>query len=309
MKDKLIIIAGPTAVGKTRCAVNIAKYFRTEIVSCDSMQIYREMSIGSAKPTEEEQDGVKHYLVDEIDPKENFSVAKYAKLSKRYIDDMINEGKIPIIAGGTGLYINSIIYDMDFSNSEKNDEIRNECKAILKEKGIAGLYEEWLRLDEDAAEKIHKNNVQRVIRAIERIKSSGGKLRDFNQSKTLRKEYEPIVVALIRDRDELYDRINLRVEQMMKCGLLKEVECLLKNGLKKEMISMKAIGYKELIEYLEGNISLDDAIDKIKQSSRRYAKRQLTWFRKYEKDGLDFRWFNLSYENEEDVIRWLREKL
>lgn len=309
MKNKIIIVVGPTAVGKTKYGVDIAKYFDSCVVSCDSMQVYKKMSIGSAKPTLEEQKGIKHYLIDEVDPKIEFSVAEYSKLAINYIDQIISKGKTPVIVGGTGLYVNSIIYNMDFSNTEKNNEIRIECEKLLSEKGTDALYNKLLKLDPDAENKVHKNNTKRVIRAIERIKYSGNNLKTFEESKKLRKKYEPVILCLSRDRDELYERINQRVDIMMEEGLLDEVKSLLNDGLDKSMISMKGIGYKEIIDFLEGNLTLEEAVDKIKQSSRRYAKRQLTWFRKYSKDGLDIKWFNLTYESEEEVFKWLREKL
>lgn len=303
--SKIIVVAGPTAVGKTEYAIKIAKHFNGEIVSCDSMQLYKYMDIGSAKPTKEEQSQVKHYLVDEIDPKEEFSVAIYQKLAKKAIKEIIDKGKIPVIAGGTGLYLNSILYNMDFGNTDSNKKLREEYEKIAKEQGTDKLYEILLDLDPKAAGRIHKNNVKRVIRAIEAVKTSGQGLNDFKTDITLNDEYEPVMLCLNRDRDELYERINKRVDILVDMGLLEEVKGLMDMGFTADDIAMKGIGYKEIIGYFEGQYDLNEAIELVKRNTRRYAKRQITWFKRYE----NMQWFNLSTDSLEDIISWIETKM
>lgn len=303
--SKIIVVAGPTAVGKTEYAIKIAKDFNGEIVSCDSMQLYKYMDIGSAKPTAEEQSQVKHYLVDEIDPKEEFSVAIYQKLAKKAIKEITDKGKVPVIAGGTGLYLNSILYNMDFGNTDSNKELREEYEKIAKEKGPDKLYEILLELDPKAAERIHKNNVKRVIRAIEAIKTSGKALNDFKTDITLNKEFDPVMVCLNRDRTELYERINKRVDILVDMGLLEEVKGLMDMGFTADDIAMKGIGYKEIIGYFKGQYDLNEAIELVKRNTRRYAKRQITWFKRYE----NMQWFNLSTDSLEDIISWIETKM
>lgn len=303
--SKIIVVAGPTAVGKTEYAIEIAKTFNGEIVSCDSMQLYKYMDIGSAKPTADEQAAVKHYLVDEIDPKEEFSVAIYQKMAKEAISEILNKGKIPVIAGGTGLYLNSILYDMDFGKTQENKAIRAKYEEIAYKQGVDALYEILKEKDPDAATRIHKNNVKKVIRAIEAVEVSGKKLNDFKTDIKPNKDYDPIMICLNRDREELYDRINRRVDILVENGLLDEVKGLMDMGFTSENIAMKGIGYKEIIDYFNGDYDLDFAINLVKRNTRRYAKRQITWFKRYE----DMKWFNLSEDNLEEIISWIKRKL
>lgn len=289
MTTPLIILTGPTAVGKTDLSIQLAKAVDAEIVSADSMQIYKYMDIGSAKVTEEEMQGVKHYLVDEIEPDMPFSVSEYKRMAEEYIDEISSRGKNVIVTGGTGLYLNSLIYDMDFGKSDANQELREELNKELEENGPAYMYEKLVSLDKEAAERIHPNNTKRVIRAIE-VAMSGEKMNDFSKDLRYNKKYRPIVIVLNRDRQALYDRINLRVDIMLKNGLIEEVKGLLEKGYTKDMISMQGIGYKEIIKYFDGEYTLDEAIEIIKRDSRRYAKRQLTWFRRYE----DAKWFEID---------------
>ena len=305
----LIILTGPTAVGKTDLSIQLAKAVDAEIVSADSMQIYKYMDIGSAKVTEEEMQGVKHYLVDEIEPDMPFSVSEYKRMAEEYIDEIFSRGKNVIVTGGTGLYLNSLIYDMDFGKSDANQELREELNKELEENGPAYMYEKLVSLDKDAAERIHPNNTKRVIRAIE-VAMSGEKMNDFSKDLRYNKKYRPIIIVLNRDRQALYDRINLRVDIMLKNGLIEEVKGLLEKGYTKDMISMQGIGYKEIIKYFDGEYTLDEAIEIIKRDSRRYAKRQLTWFRRYE----DAKWFEIdkfdsAEELKDAVVSYVKEML
>lgn len=281
-KIPVIIIAGPTAVGKTRLSIEIAKHFSTSIISADSMQVYRQMDIGTAKPTQEEMQNIRHYLIDEIEPWEDFSVAEYSRLACGYIEKISNEGKIPVIVGGTGLYINSIMYDMDFSGSSSNEDLRKELADYAQEHGAESLYSRLIELSPEGAAGIHPNNVKRVIRALEIFYETGEGKKDFALAPRLRNEYLPILIVLSRDRKKLYELIDMRVDMMMAAGLLEEVNRLMAGGCDKNMVSMKGIGYKEIINYLEGLCTLDEAVEQIKRGSRRYAKRQLTWFRRYD---------------------------
>ena len=309
MTTPLIILTGPTAVGKTDLSIQLAKAVDAEIVSADSMQIYKYMDIGSAKVTEEEMQGVKHYLVDEIEPDMPFSVSEYKRMAEEYIDEISSRVKNVIVTGGTGLYLNSLIFDMDFGKSDANQELREELNKELEENGPAYMYEKLVSLDKEAAERIHPNNTKRVIRAIE-VAMSGEKMNDFSKDLRYNKKYRPIIIVLNRDRQALYDRINLRVDIMLKNGLIEEVKGLLEKGYTKDMISMQGIGYKEIIKYFDGEYTLDEAIEIIKRDSRRYAKRQLTWFRRYE----DAKWFEIdkfdsAEELKDAVVSYVKEML
>ncbi len=308
MKD-IIVVAGPTAVGKTEYAIKIAKAVDGEVVSCDSMQLYKFMDIGSAKPTPDELAQVQHYLVDEIDPRDNFSVVEYQKRAKEAIAQIHAKGKIPVISGGTGLYLNSLLYEMDFGAAPAADETyRKELEDFAAENGPEALHSRLAEKDPAAAERIHPNNIKKVIRAIEAIEKGGEGIKPFDAVTLENKEYRPFLIGLTRDRAELYERINLRVDLLMEQGLLAEVEGLFNMGLTEDNISMKGIGYKELIQHLKGEYSLEEAVAKVKQNTRHYAKRQLTWFRRYD----NMQWFDLSTYNsgEEalgDMLSWLKK--
>ena len=290
MKNRIIpVIVGPTAVGKTKYAVQIARKLNGEIVSADSMQIYRFMDIGSAKPTEEEQAAARHHLVDAVDPREPFSVAQYRHMAKECIEDIFQRDKLPVISGGTGLYVNALIYDMDFSAPPADLEQREKYRKTAEEKGPQYLHDILNDIDPDAAARIHPNNVRKVIRAIEAAKS-GEKIPSFETSFRSTPDYRCILIGLQRDRAELYDRINRRVDQMISDGLEDEIRSLMSMGLSSSDISMKGIGYKEMIDAMNGRITMEEAAELIKRNSRRYAKRQMTWFRRYP----DIRWFDLS---------------
>lgn len=295
---RIIAIAGPTASGKTEYAIKIAKAINGEIVSCDSMQIYKFMDIGSAKPTREELKEVKHWLVDEIDPREEFSVAIYRDMAKKYIEDIFSRGMTPIVAGGTGLYLNSLLYDMDFSDTAKDTELRETLMDEAELFGAEYLYKKLESLDPIKASNIHPNNVKKVIRALEGAINGEG-IGEFSFLKEKTSDYDVVLIGITRDREELYDRINRRVDLMVEEGLFDEVRDLLERGLTEEDISMKGIGYKEIIAFYDGVYTEEEAIEKIKQNTRHLAKRQMTWFRRYE----DMHWFNLSELKEEEALR------
>lgn len=308
-KIPLVILTGPTAVGKTNLSIQLAKKLNMDIISADSMQIYKYMDIGSAKVTTNEMQGIKHYLIDEVNPDFSFSVSEFQKRANNYIDEIVKNNKIPLVTGGTGLYLNSLIYNMDFAKSDADNKLRESLRLELEEKGIDYMHNKLKELDEEAANRIHKNNTKRVIRALE-VCLSGKKMSDFSNDLKLNEKYEPIVIVLNRDRSHLYKRIDMRVDLMIKEGLEDEVKKLISMGYTKDLISMQGIGYKEIIKYLDGEYSYDEAIEIIKRDSRRYAKRQLTWFRRY-KDAM---WFDLDeYKDEKillnDVITYIEKKV
>lgn len=308
-KIPLVILTGPTAVGKTNLSIQLAKKLNMDIISADSMQIYKYMDIGSAKVTTNEMQGIKHYLIDEVNPDFSFSVSEFQKRANNYIDEIVKNSKIPLVTGGTGLYLNSLIYNMDFAKSDADNKLRESLRLELEEKGIDYMHNKLKELDEEAANRIHKNNTKRVIRALE-VCLSGKKMSDFSNDLKLNEKYEPIIIVLNRDRSHLYKRIDMRVDLMIKEGLEDEVKKLISMGYTKDLISMQGIGYKEIIKYLDGEYSYDEAIEIIKRDSRRYAKRQLTWFRRY-KDAM---WFDLDeYKDEKillnDVITYIEKKV
>lgn len=297
-KTPLIILTGPTAVGKTDLSIKLSKELNAEIISADSMQIYKYMDVGSAKVTKEEMDGVCHYLIDEVTPDYSFSVSEFQERANNYIKEITDKGKNVLVTGGTGLYLNSLIYNMDFAKSDANEELREQLRLELEENGIDYMHNKLRELDSDAADRIHKNNTKRVIRALE-VALSGKKMNDFSNDLKINEKYKPIIIVLNREREHLYKRIDKRVDIMMENGLIEEVKNLLNMGYTKDMISMQGIGYKEIIKYLEGEYELDEAIEIIKRDSRRYAKRQLTWFRRYD----DAKWFNLDEYNDSEILK------
>ena len=297
--NKIVAICGPTAVGKTAYSIEIAKRFDGEIVSCDSMQLYKYMDIGSAKPSPDELNQVKHHLIGVVEPSEMFSVAKYKELANDAIDDIISRGKLPIIAGGTGLYLDALLFDLDFAAAPSDDSLRDELYKIAEEKGNLELHAILNECDPDSAKRIHPNNVRRVVRAIESAKS-GNKLKDFAKDLSLNDKYEFILIGLRRDREELYERINRRVDILVEEGLFEEVKMLREMGLSESDISMKGIGYKEVLAYFDGEYDLETAIDTIKKNTRHFAKRQITWLKRYD----DMKWFDLSEsKDDKDSIR------
>lgn len=290
MKDKIVVIAGPTAVGKTDISIEIAKALNGEIISCDSMQIYKYMNIGTAKPTKDEMQGIPHHLMDFADPRESFTVADYQKLATEKIIQLTASGKMPIIVGGTGLYLNSLLFPMDFAKSGENAAYRDELYRIEREQGREKLHLMLEETDPDAAERIHPNNVKKVIRALERLEAGEASVKPFKKAADEEYLYDAELICLTRNREELYSRINKRVDIMISQGLEDEVRGLMEMGLDSSFTSMNGIGYKEMLEYINGECSYEDAVDKIKKNSRHYAKRQLTWFKRYGK----MKWYNLS---------------
>ncbi|WP_175989111.1 tRNA (adenosine(37)-N6)-dimethylallyltransferase MiaA [Bacillus sp. Marseille-Q1617] len=296
-KQKLIVLIGPTAVGKTKTSIHLANTFNAEIISGDSMQIYKGMDIGTAKITEKEMAGVPHHLIDIRDPMEPFSAAEFQQLVRGKISEIHSRGKMPMIVGGTGLYIQSVIFDYQFTEAPGDAEYRFSLEKEVKENGIAPLYDDLRRIDPEAARNIHPNNTRRVIRALEIYHCTGKTMTDYQVGQSHELLYDTALIGLNMDREKLYDRINRRVDLMLDEGLLEEVKTLFDLGVR-EVQSVQAIGYKEIYEYLEGNISLERAIEDLKQNSRRYAKRQLTWFR----NKMDVNWFDVTDENHHQKI-------
>ena len=279
-KQKVIVICGPTASGKTALSIELAKKINGEIVSCDSMQIYKEMDIGTAKPTLEEMQGIKHYMIGIISPNERYSVADYKKDAQKAIREILNKGKVPIVVGGTGLYIDSLIYEIEYQDIEFDKEYREHLEKEVKEKGLEELYNVAKEIDPEAIEKISKNDKKRILRILEIYHATGeNKTEQERKSRQKEVEYDYKVYALNMDREKLYDRINKRVDKMIEEGLIQEVEKIYKK-YNDFPTAMQGLGYKEVVEYLEGKLTKEEMIEKIKQETRRYAKRQLTWFRK-----------------------------
>ena len=300
MKKSLIVIAGPTACGKTDTSVLLAKKINGEIISADSMQVYKYMDIGTAKIKEEETQGIKHYLIDEFYPDDDFSIAIFKEKATQYIKKIHSKGKIPILVGGTGFYINSVIYNNDFTQTKKDDTYRKELEQIAINKGNDFLHNMLKDIDEKSAISIHKNNTKKVIRALEYYKLTGEKISTHNEKeKQKEKAYNTTFFVLNMDREKLYDRINLRVDLMIENGLVNEVKNLLDKGYKKELVSMQGIGYKEIVKYLEGEYSLSYAIEIIKRDTRHFAKRQLTWFKHQAEDAI---WLNTNNFNDADML-------
>ena len=299
-KKPLIILTGPTAAGKTSLSIKLAKSIGGEIISADSMQVYKKMDIGTAKIRPEEMQGVPHYLIDELDPSEEFNVVAFVEKSKEAMKKIYAAGHIPIIVGGTGFYIQALLYDIDFSQHEDKESYRKELEQLAKEKGKEYLYEILKKKDPEYATITHCNNVKKVIRALEYYKETGKKLSEHNEEQRQKESpYNFAYFVLYHDREELYDRINRRVDLMMEDGLLFEVESLIKEGYTKNLVSMQGLGYKEFFDYFDGRMILEDTVDKIKKDTRHFAKRQLTWFRR-EKEVI---WLNKKeYEQEKDLL-------
>ena len=282
---KSYVIVGPTAVGKTAYAIKLAMEIGGEIVSADSMQIYEGLDIGTAKPSPEELKAVPHHMIGIANPREGFSVVRYREMAGAAIDDILRRGKVPVVAGGTGLYVNSLLFDMGFEGvgGGENPALRTKLTEDAAEFGNEYVHGMLAGMDPAAAGRIHPNNLKKVIRSIERLSAAQGKaLAPFSAAMKPGKLMDAEVILLMRDRDELYGRIEIRVGRLMEAGLLEEVEGLAESGLGRDHISMLGIGYKELLDYLEGKYGLEEAVDLIKRNSRRYAKRQITWFKRYE---------------------------
>ena len=289
-KPKVIVICGPTASGKTNLSIELAKRTNGEIVSCDSMQIYKDMTIGTAKPTIDEMQGIKHYLIDFISPEERYSVAEYKRDATKAIKEIISKGKIPIIVGGTGLYLESLIYNIEYNEIEIDFKYREELERIEQVEGLDKLYDMANEIDKKAMEKISRNDKKRIFRVLEIYHSTGKTKTELEiESRKNESEFNYLLFGITMEREKLYERINKRVDIMINHGLIKEVENLLKK-YNEFPTAMQGLGYKEVVEYLKGVTTKEEMIEKIKQETRRYAKRQLTWFRKYKNliwiDGL-----------------------
>ena len=280
-KRPLVILTGPTAVGKTALSIALAKAIGGEIISADSMQVYRHMDIGSAKITPEEMEGIHHYLIDVLEPDQEFNVVVFQELAKQAAAEIYSRGHIPIVAGGTGFYIQALVYDIDFTENDEDTAFRRTLEEQAKREGAEALYERLRAVDPESCESIHAHNIKRVIRAIEFYVLTGKKISEHNREQRQNDSpYNCAYFVLNDDRERIYERINGRVDLMMAQGLVEEVRALRESGCRKEMVSMQGLGYKELLSYLEGETSMEEAVYLIKRDTRHFAKRQLTWFRR-----------------------------
>ena len=304
-KRPLIILTGPTAVGKTAASIGLAKAVGGEIISADSMQVYRQMDIGSAKITKDEMQGIPHYLVDVLEPEEAFNVVRFQELAKEAMEEIFRNGHIPIVVGGTGFYIQALLYDIDFTENDSDLSFREELEKKAGEEGAESLHALLEKADPQAAAQIHPHNVKRVIRALEFNRKRGQKISEHNERERQKESpYNFAYFVLTDDRKALYERIDRRVDKMMEQGLLEEVRRLKDRGLPGDSVSMQGLGYKELFAYLEGEYSLEEAVRIIKRDTRHFAKRQITWFRR-ERDVV---WIDRQ-ENEQDERKILESML
>lgn len=298
-KKPLIVLTGPTAVGKTKASIGLAKAVDGEIISADSMQVYRHMDIGSAKIKPEEMEGIPHHLIDVLEPDDEFHVVKFQQLAKKAMREIWERGHIPIVTGGTGFYIQALLYDIDFDENEKEDACRKELEAYAREHGAEALHEKLALVDPASAEMIHPNNIKRVIRALEFYEQTGKRISEHNEIQRQRESpYAFAYFVLTDDRAHLYERINRRVDQMIEEGLVNEVQALKDKGYTKQLVSMQGLGYKEILDYLDGNCTLEEAIYTIKRDTRHFAKRQLTWFKR-ERDVIWINKQSFGYEAEQ----------
>ena len=281
MKKPLVVLTGPTAVGKTKLSIDLAKALGGEIISADSMQVYKHMDIGSAKITEKEMDGVPHHLIDVLSPFEEFHIVRFQELAKKAVEDIYSRGRIPVFVGGTGFYIQAVTKDIDFTEGEEDKEYREELSRLAAEKGNEFLHEMLRNIDPKSAEEIHANNVKRVIRALEFYKENGFPISQHNEEqKQNETPYNLAYFVLNAPRELLYERIDRRVDEMMENGLMEEVQKLKNMGCRRDMTSMQGLGYKEILSFLEGEVPLEEAVRILKRDTRHFAKRQLTWFRR-----------------------------
>ncbi|MBO5573505.1 MAG: tRNA (adenosine(37)-N6)-dimethylallyltransferase MiaA [Clostridium sp.] len=305
-KKPLIVIAGPTASGKTALSIDLAGRIGGEIISADSMQVYRHMDIGSAKVTPEEMQGIPHHLIDVLDPTEEFNVVVFQKLAGEAIREIESRGHIPVIVGGTGFYIQALVYDIDFTETEEDSALREELAEIARLKGPGELHRLLEEADPASARAIHENNVKRMIRALEFYRQTGKRISEHNeQERGKESPWNLFYYVLTMERSLLYDRINRRVDRMMEQGLPEEVERLRQMGCRADMTSMQGLGYKELLAYLEHGGSLAETAERIKQNTRHFAKRQLTWFRRER----DVRWLYADQMSEEEMLARITEDL
>lgn len=304
-REKVAVIIGPTAVGKTKLSIDLAKALNGEIISGDSMQIYRTMDIGTAKVTTDEMDGIPHYMIDIKDPEDSFSVAEFQESVRKCIREITERGKLPIIVGGTGLYIQSVLFDYRFTDEAGDATYREQMEKLALEHGVEYVHKKLQEVDPESAERIHANNVRRVIRALEIFHTTGEKMSNQLEKQENELLYDVSLIGLTMDREMLYDRINLRVNLMIEQGLLEEVKGLHERGVR-DCQSIQAIGYKEIYDYFENRVSLEEAVSQLKTNSRRYAKRQLTWFR----NKMDVTWFDVTDgEKTSEILRYIEGKL
>ena len=290
-KRPLIVLTGPTAVGKTALSIRLAKALDGEIISADSMQVYRGMDIVSAKVTKKEMDGVRHHLIDVLEPEEDFNVAAFQRMAKEALEEIYSRGKLPIVAGGTGFYIQALLYDIDFRDDTGEGPIRKELEKLAVEKGAEYLHSLLQQADPQSADQIHPNNIKRVVRALEYFRQTGEPFSLHNQRERERcSPYHFLYYVICSDRKNLYERIDRRLDAMMADGLLGEVQALKKRGVKRGMTSMQGLGYKEILDYLDGTCSLEEAVYVLKRDTRHFAKRQITWFRRER----EVRWLKLE---------------
>ena len=298
-KPNIVIIVGPTAVGKTDISIATAKALNGEIISADSAQVYKYMDIGTAKISTEEMQLIKHHMIDEVTPDQSFSVANFRDRADKYINEITTKGKLPIIVGGTGLYINALLNNLDFTKSVGDEDFRERMQEIADNKGNEYLYEMLKDVDIESYQRLHANDVRRVIRALEVYEFTGKTITYFQEeSKKIPPRYNCAYIGLTMDRQKIYERIEQRVDTMIEKGLIEEVKMLLNMGYSRDLVSMQALGYKEIIRYLEGEISLEETLFILKRDSRHYAKRQLTWFRRDER----IKWFNIDEYQDRDTL-------
>ncbi len=309
-KKPLIILTGPTSVGKTALSLALAKAVKGEIISADSMQVYKHMDIGTAKIKPAQMEGVPHHLIDELEPEEEFNVVRFQQLAKKYMEEIYSRKRIPILVGGTGFYIQAVLYDIDFTENETDESYRRYLEQLVQEKGANYLHELLLKEDPESAASIHPNNSKKVIRALEYRKLTGDKISEHNEEQRKKESpYRFCYFVLNKDRAKLYETINSRVEQMLQAGLVEEVKSLAASGYNRELVSMQGLGYKEVLSFLEGECTLEEAVEIIKRDTRHFAKRQLTWFKR-EKDvtWIEKEQFPSEQALLQELLRILREK-
>ena len=305
--NPLIILTGPTAVGKTALSIGLAKAVDGEIISADSMQVYRNMNIGTAKIEPEEMRGVRHHLIDILDPAEEFNVVLFKKYALRAMKDIYSRGRIPIIVGGTGFYIQALLYDIDFEENDNDMSYREKLQNLADTHGNTFLYDMLAEVDPESAKKIHENNVKRVIRALEFYKKTGMKISEHNETESQKESpYNFEYFVLNDDRQKLYDRIDRRIDIMLEAGLLDEVKLLVSEGYSRELVSMQGLGYKEIIDYIQGRCTLDEAVYTLKRDTRHFAKRQITWFKREK----HVTWVDKSeYDSESEILSFMLDRL
>ena len=306
----MVVLTGPTAVGKTELSIQLAQKLDGEIISADSMQVYKKMNIGTAKIRKEEMGGIPHHLIDVLDPAEEFNVARFQEMAKEALAGIYERGKIPLVVGGTGFYIQGLLYDIDFTREEQDKSFRERLQKKAEEEGAGAVHQMLEKVDSVSAGKIHPNNVKRVIRALEFYHLNGRPISEHNEEEARKKSpYQSAYFVLNQERQTLYERINRRVDLMMEKGLIGEVKSLVEEGYGRNLVSMQGIGYKEVFDYLEGEISLEETTERIKKDTRHFAKRQLTWFgREKEVIMIDKDKFETEEKILEHMLGILREK-